>query len=95
MKKLYLIIILLFIPTWLIAGNWNNSDSTTEKVMISKGIYNVITTHTSGEVEEKIMMKIKGVAGMFEVEFVDGEYKLTEEGIKEKDKAIMRAAGGC
>lgn len=94
MKKLYLIIILLFIPTWLIAGNWNNSDSTTEKVMISKGIYNVITTYTSGEVEEKIMMKIKGVTGMFEVEFVDGEYKLTEEGIKEKDKAIMRA-GGC
>ena len=94
MKKLYLIIILLFIPTWLIAGNWNNSDSTTEKVKISKGIYNVITTYTSGEVEEKIMMKIKGVQGMFEVEFVDGEYKLTEEGIKEKDKAIM-SSGGC
>ena len=94
MKKLYLIIILLFIPTWLIAGNWNNSDSTTEKVKISEGIYNVITTYTSGDVEEKIMMKIKGVRGMFEVEFIDGKYKLTKEGEREKNTAIM-SAGGC
>ena len=93
MKKLYLVIILLFIPTWLIAGNWGG-DYTTEKVKISEGIYNVIKTYTSGEVEEKIMMKIKGVRGMFEVEFVDGKYKLTEEGKKEKNKAGM-SSGAC
>ena len=92
MKKLFLIMILLFVPTSLIAGNWDGSS--TEKIKISEGIYNVTKTYASGEVEEKIMMKIQGLRGMFEVEIVDGEYKLTEEGTEAKFKA-MGAGGGC
>ena len=96
MKKLNLIfVILLFlISSFAYAATWENFK--TEKIEIADGIYKEIKTYSSGKIEEAIMMKVENadVTGYFEVELVDGEYQLTEEGIQEMNNKMM-SPGGC
>ena len=91
MKKLYLIFTFLIIPTFTIAATWENY--TTEKIEISEGIYKDVKTFTSGRTEETIMMQIEDgiVSGYFEVDLVDGEFKLNDKGAERMERA---KAGG-
>ena len=96
MKKfnLMFVILLFLISSLAYAATWENFK--TEKIEITDGIYKEIKTYSSGKIEEAIMMKIDSsdVTGYFEVELVDGEYQLTEEGLKAMNNK-MSSPGGC
>ena len=95
MKKINFVLILLFMfSSFAFAATWENFK--TERIEITDGIYKEIKTYSSGRIEEIILMKVdnEDVMGYFEVELVDGEYQLTEEGIQEMNNKMM-SPGGC
>ena len=86
MIKFIYVTIIALVSSLAVAGEFNVNIKKTE---ISEGIYKIVKTYQTGEVKETILMEINEgiVSGLFEVEVVDGEYTLTEEGNVNMERA--------